>query len=161
MTESPRALPTGPKIEILDPIAWQDKPVPERRWLVPDMIPMRNVTMLSGDGGVGKSIVALELMAACALEKRWLGQQTRPCKVFGLFCEDDEGELHRRLADVARHYDAELGDLENLQLSSRVGPSCAWRRAPRHTGLHQQHGASACESGATPGSRGTSRLGRS
>ena len=63
------AVSTGPKIEILDPIVWQDQPVPERRWLVPDLIPMQNVTMLSGDGGVGKSIVALQLMVACALGK--------------------------------------------------------------------------------------------
>lgn len=122
MTRAPTTLiATGPKIEILDPITWQDHPIPERRWLVADMIPMLNVTMLSGDGGVGKTIVALQLMVACALGKLWLGRQTRPCKVFGLFAEDDEGELHRRLADIARHYDAELGDLENLQLCSRVG----------------------------------------
>ena len=121
MIEKPRALPTGPKIEIIDPITWQDRPVPERHWLVADLIPMRNVTMLSGDGGVGKSIVALQLMCACALGRPWLGQQAKPCKVFGLFCEDDEDELHRRLAEIARHYGAELGDLENLQLCSRVG----------------------------------------
>ncbi len=121
MTQAPKVLPTGPKIEILDPIAWQDRAIPERQWLVPDMIPMHNVTMLSGDGGVGKSVVVLQLMVACALGKRWLGQNTKPCKVFGLFAEDDEGELHRRLVDIARHYDADLGDLENLQLCSRVG----------------------------------------
>ena len=111
MTQKPKVLPTGPTIEILDPITWQDQPIPERRWLVADLIPMQNVTMLSGDGGVGKSIVALQLMVACAIEHRWLGQQTRPCKVFGLFCEDDADELHRRLGDIARHYDAEFGDL--------------------------------------------------
>ena len=133
MTQEPHTLkPTGPKIEIIDPIRWQDHPIPERRWLVADLIPMRNVTMLSGDGGVGKSIVALQLMVACALGKRWLGQQTKPCRAFGLFCEDDEGELHRRLVDICRHYDAELGDLENLQLCSRVGLENAmmeWRSA--------------------------------
>ena len=110
-----------PQIKVLDPTTLQDQPVPERRWLVADMLPMRNVTMLSGDGGIGKSIVALQLMAACALGRQWLGKQTRPCKAFGLFCEDDEDEVHRRLADIARHYDAELGDLENLQYTCRDG----------------------------------------
>jgi len=132
MTQESRVPPLGPKIEIIDPIRWQDHAIPERQWLVPDMIPMHNVTMLSGDGGVGKSIVALQLMVACALGRRWLGKQTRPCKTFGLFCEDDEDELHRRLADIARHYDAELGDLENLQLCSRVGlenSMMEWRSA--------------------------------
>ena len=132
MTQKPRALPIGPKIEIIDPITWQDHAIPERRWVVADMIPMQNVTMLSGDGGVGKSIVILQLMVACALGRQWLGRQTKPCKVFGLFAEDDEGELHRRLADIARHYGADLGDLENLQLCSRVGlenSMMEWRSA--------------------------------
>ena len=132
MTEKPRSLPTGPKIEIIDPIAWQDRPIPERRWLVDNMIPMHNVTMLSGDGGVGKSIVTLQLMVACALGRQWLGRQTKPCKVFGLFAEDDEHELHRRLADICRHHGADLGDLENLQLCSRVGlenSMMEWRSA--------------------------------
>ena len=44
-----------------------------------------------------------------------------PCKALGVFCEDDGDELHRRLHGVCQHYDAEFGDLENLQLSSRVG----------------------------------------
>ena len=113
--------PLKPSLEILDPVAWQDRPIPERRWLVADMIPMQNVMMLSGDGGVGKSIVALQLLVACALGRQWLGRQTRPCKAFGLFCEDDADELHRRLEAICRHYDANLGDLENLQLCSRVG----------------------------------------
>ncbi len=71
MTAKPQVLQaTGPKIQILDPIRWQDHPIPERRWLVADLIPTHNVTTLSGDGGVGKSIVALQLMVACALERR-------------------------------------------------------------------------------------------
>ena len=154
MTQKPQALPTGPKIEILDPITWQDKPVPERRWLVADMIPLCNVTMLSGDGGVGKSIVALLLMVACALGRQWLGKQTKPCKVFGLFAEDDEDELHRRLGDIARHYDAELGDLEHLQVSSRVGlenSMMEWRsafEAGETTWLHAEIMNHALEFGA-------------
>ncbi|MCK0195756.1 bifunctional DNA primase/polymerase [Ancylobacter sp. 6x-1] len=33
-------------------------PVPERRWLVRDLIPARTVTLLGGDGGTGKSLLA-------------------------------------------------------------------------------------------------------
>ncbi len=32
------AVPLGPKIEILSPLTWQDQPIPERRWLVPDLL---------------------------------------------------------------------------------------------------------------------------
>ena len=145
MSKPDFARPTSiPRIEILDPITWQGHPAPERRWLVADLIPMQNVVMLSGDGGVGKSIVALQLLVACALGRQWLGKQTKPCKAFGLFCEEDEDELHRRAADMCRHYDADLGDLENLQLCSRVGLENSlmeWRsawEAGETTWLHAQ-----------------------
>ncbi len=108
-------------IPVIDPITWHNKPVPERKWLVPDLIPERNVTMLAGDGGQGKTLLAIQLLVACALGKPWLGIPARPCKVAGFFCEDDEDELHRRIADVLRYYDADFGDLENLTLISRAG----------------------------------------
>jgi RecA-family ATPase len=104
----------------IDPITWHDAPVPERRWIVPDLIPEGNVTMLGGDGGNGKTLLKLQLLAACALGKPWLGYTVRRCKVIGVFCEDDRDELHRRLADILRYYDASFGDLEDLTLVSRV-----------------------------------------
>ncbi len=72
-------------IEIIDPITWQDKPVPERRFVVPEMIPVHNVTKVSGDGGMGKSLLLMQLLVASALEKRWLGRPTLACRAFGLF----------------------------------------------------------------------------
>jgi AAA domain/RepB DNA-primase from phage plasmid len=42
----------------------EGKPVPEREWLVRDLIPAKNVTLLYGDGGTGKSLLALQLGAA-------------------------------------------------------------------------------------------------
>lgn len=107
----------------LDPLTLHDKPVPERRWIVPDIIPEANVTMLGGDGGLGKSLLALQLLVACAIGKPWLGYPARRCKAVGVFCEDDRDELHRRLADVLRHYGASFGDLEDLTLVSRAGDS--------------------------------------
>ncbi len=41
--------------------------IPERRWLVPDWIPQGQVTLLGGDGGVGKSLLAQQLMTSLAL----------------------------------------------------------------------------------------------
>ncbi len=108
-------------IKILDPIQWQDQPIPERRWLVRNLIPLDNVTLLAGDGGTGKSQIALQLMVACSLGKSWIGKPAMECKTFGFFCEDDQGELHRRISAICRYYDAELGDLENMMLCSRVG----------------------------------------
>jgi len=43
-----------------------DKPVPERQWAVAEWIPSRQVTLLSGDGGIGKSLLAMQLQPTFA-----------------------------------------------------------------------------------------------
>ena len=48
----------GRPLDVLDPLAWHDQPIPERPWLVKGLIPRRVVTMLGGDGGLGKSLLA-------------------------------------------------------------------------------------------------------
>ena len=111
----------GRPLEVLDPLHWHDQPVPERRWLVKGLIPLRNVTILSGDGGLGKSLLAMQLLTACATGNEWLNCETMNCRALGVFCEDDTDELHRRHADINRHYDIEFADLGDLNISSRVG----------------------------------------
>jgi AAA domain len=43
---------------------WHGTVVPEREWTVLNRVPAKNVTLMSGDGGVGKTILALHLCAA-------------------------------------------------------------------------------------------------
>ena len=101
---------------------WQGKVPPERRWIVDNIIPEGAVTMLSGHGASGKSIIALQLAIACALGRNWLGRTVRPCKALVMACEDEPDELHRRCDAILRHYGAEPVDLEDrLLISSRVG----------------------------------------
>lgn len=96
-------------------------PVPEREWLVPDLIPTRNVTLLYGDGGTGKSLLALQLAVAVALGKPWLGQPVTAGKAIFPSAEDEKPELHRRLAEIVRHEGSRLGDLTGLTLRSLAG----------------------------------------
>ena len=61
-------------------------------------------------------------MTALALGRDWLGLPVKPRKVFGLFCEDDEDELHRRQALINSHYECAFADLEmNMAWISMVG----------------------------------------
>lgn len=108
-------------LETIDPLAWAGAVVPERRWLVPDLLPESNVTLLAGDGATGKSTLALQLAVACALGKNWIGRTVRRCKALVVACEDDADELHRRLAAVVDHYGASFADLEDLAIVCRVG----------------------------------------
>ena len=109
------------RLKTLDLITLDGKPVPERRWMVRDWIPHGNVTMLAGDGGIGKSLLAMQLLTCAATGKDWLGRETMPCRAVGVFCEDDADELHRRQQAINEHYGLEYGDLENLLYVPRIG----------------------------------------
>ena len=49
---------------------WDEADAPPREWLIPDRIPHRAVTLLSGEGATGKSILALDLAVAVVMRAR-------------------------------------------------------------------------------------------
>lgn len=87
------------------------QPVPERRWIVPNWLPVRQVTLNYADGGIGKTLLAMQLMAATALQRPWCGLTVESCPSVGLFSEDDTTELHIRLDAIRRHYGVEFTDM--------------------------------------------------
>ncbi len=76
----------------------------ERQWLVADRIPMFNVTSLSGEGSVGKSILLLQLSAACVLGRDWIGTLPVIGPVLYFCAEEDADEIRRRLEAIALHF---------------------------------------------------------
>jgi RecA-family ATPase len=115
------AKPKPEPMVIVDPRTLEGKPVPERRWIVPGWLPFGYTTALYGDGGTGKTLLAQQLMTSCATGVPWLGMSTMPCPVFGLFCEDDEDELHRRQDAINAHCGINFSDLGNMRWVSGVG----------------------------------------
>lgn len=85
----------GSGIAVVRPETLAGEP-PERPWLVADWIPLRAVTMLSGDGGLGKSLLDMQLQTCCAEGRAWLGQFAKRCVSVGVYCEDEVDELRRR-----------------------------------------------------------------
>jgi hypothetical protein len=72
---------TAPKLHIVSASSFVGVDVPVRSWLARDLIPDRTVTMLSGDGGVGKSLLAIQLgVAVAAARNGWIGVLTLPLK---------------------------------------------------------------------------------
>lgn len=124
-------------LDLIKPALWQDKAIPERRWLVQDRIPMRQTTLLTGDGGLGKTLLALQLQTACTLGRDWIDLKAEPVKSIGFYCEEEPNELHRRLADILQHYDADFGDLENMRLVGRAGEDSFIASASRNGSLSQ------------------------
>lgn len=69
---------------------------PERLWAVDGMMPWLKATLLTGRGGVGKSLLA-QLMSTCtALGVPFLGMTTRQAASAYISWEDDAEELWRR-----------------------------------------------------------------
>ena len=113
------------ELTVLNPAAWDGQPVPGREFMVEGALPSRNVTMLNGDGGLGKTLLGLQLAVAVWRGDPWLGHlATTQGPVVGLFAEDERDELHRRLSDIVAHEGCRLADLGGLHLVSRVDQDC-------------------------------------
>jgi RecA-family ATPase len=95
--------------------------VPTRDWVVPDLIPDKTVTMLSGDGGTGKSLLAQQLAVAAVLGKDWLGNAVKQGPVLVISAEDDAEELHRRFAAILAHNEATFQQMDGLVFRSLAG----------------------------------------
>ena len=94
---------------------------PERKWTVQDWIPSGVVTGLYGDGGVGKTLLALQLQASTSLGRRWLGVEVENCTSIGVYCEDDQDELHRRRDDIADVMECDIEHLSGAIIWPRLG----------------------------------------
>lgn len=83
----------------LDLGEWAGREPDDRAFLVPGMIPYGCVTALYGDGGSGKTLLALWLMVSMASRSqvKWLDEVPLGWKSVGLFAEDDGDEIVRRL----------------------------------------------------------------
>lgn len=91
---------------------WSTREPPLREWAVQDRFPLRNVSLISGEGAVGKSILIMQLGVAHALGRDWLGTLPEPGPFLYLNAEDEEAELHRRFADIASHFGRPLAELQ-------------------------------------------------
>lgn len=119
--ERPRDEKAGEALEWTSAAALQDKTPAPRAWLVPDLIPERTVTLLSGDGGVGKSLLAMQLATAVASGGQWLGLCVERGPAIYMSAEDELDEMHRRLLDITKAESIGLADLPDLKLVDLAG----------------------------------------
>jgi RecA-family ATPase len=92
--------------------------------------------LFSGEGAVGKTLLALQLAAAHALGRDWIGMLPEPGPAIYFGAEDDVDELRRRVADIAAHYHVSVSDLiaGGLHLASFAGKN-AVLGATNHAGI--------------------------
>ena len=128
-TPAPETAPTGPEFIRASDLAL--RPVPPREWLVPDLVPGSTVTTISGDGGVGKSLLALQLAISTSLGLPWAGRHIETAPALMVTAEDDIDEVLRRITDIAALIDTdprEMGGLEVLSLAGLDALMSAWNR---------------------------------
>lgn len=104
------------RLHLIEAGCWIGREPKPRRFLdgKSRLLPMRNVTLLGGDGGTGKSLLALQLaLACCTAIPHWIGMEVMAAPVLYLSAEDDEAEIHRRVVEIC---EAEPGsDIEAIR----------------------------------------------
>ncbi|MFN3675608.1 MAG: AAA family ATPase [Sphingomonas pseudosanguinis] len=88
-------------LALIDVGSLAGKPVAEQRWVVRKLVPDRQVTLFTAQGGGGKSYISLLLAGCVSIGERAFGFATTRGPALYLTCEDDDDENHRRLIGVA------------------------------------------------------------
>lgn len=99
------------------------KTAPPREWLVENFITPGTTTALFGEGGIGKSMLALHMGLCMTQGKPFMGIRTKKARVFGVFCEDDKHELHRRMERMCAYEGINIADTRDMKVWSRDGKS--------------------------------------
>lgn len=87
-------------IHWIDPLEWEGREPPPREWVVEGLVPASEVTLLTGAGGVGKTLLAQQIATAVTQGLPIFGRETRKGRALLFLCEDDEHELNRRQRDI-------------------------------------------------------------
>lgn len=108
----PELIPTAP---LVSPPSWPKEPPPRVAWVAHNLIPRGDVSSLGGDGGSGKTMLALQLAAAMARGAQdWLGAVVDPGPVVFLSGEEPEDEIRRRVARIGARQGFDCNALADL-----------------------------------------------
>jgi RecA-family ATPase len=106
-----------PPATLITPALWPSEAPPPVNWLADHRIPRGDVTTLHGDGGAGKTDIAMHLAEGCARRAPyWLGHEITGGKVVIVSAEEPERELRRRIWLHGQRDGFTADDLTDLNL---------------------------------------------
>ena len=109
-------------IERVASLDWQALAVlspPPRQWVLRHWISMGTTTLLAGQAGIGKTLLAQTLSTALALRRDYIDDVPQARRVLFWAGEDDHDELWRRQLTICKPFDITLADLPDaLQIKS-------------------------------------------
>lgn len=121
-TQAPQAVSNRPAPRPIDWLALSTGVPPERRWAVKGWIGFGHVTLLVGQGAIGKTLLAQQIASSLALGLPFVDDVGEPLRVLMWACEDDHDEMWRRQVNIARYQEAALSAYaENLVIVPRYG----------------------------------------
>jgi RecA-family ATPase len=97
------------------PILARD-PEPQRNWIVEDVIPDETLTLLSGEGGIGKTTLAEQLAAAMRIDGDWLGMKVTQGPVVFVTSEDGRDDVNINLRAILKGEGKSLAHLPGLHI---------------------------------------------
>jgi hypothetical protein len=107
----------------IEPVcSWAARPAPAPRdFIWGQIIPASRVTSFLGDGGFGKTTVAVQIGVHVSIGRPLYGLDVAGGTVLGIFCEDDQAELDRRVRAACAGEGLELSELDRFIALSRDG----------------------------------------
>jgi RecA-family ATPase len=94
---------------------------PPREFLLEDSIPVGAAAGIFGDGGTGKTTIAITMAVAIERGIEVFGLKTSQAPVLGIFAEDDSDELKRRLKAVCASLGVQRDAVTGFHYQSRFG----------------------------------------
>jgi len=116
----------------------KERDIEPMEWLIGSMIPANTVTLLSGDGGTGKSLLALNLAISVASGGKlsWLNMKPQQGPALYIGAEDDVKEMHRRINDMIwTRPEISWDDIEELHLASLASRDALLASLDPRTGI--------------------------
>jgi len=108
--------------------SWTDRP-PEREFILPGWIIRGACGLLSGQEGVGKSLIAQQMATCAATGRQFLGMDIEHTKSMYITCEDPADELWRRQIDINKSLGIDMDDLMGnfmpVSLKGQIGNELA------------------------------------
>lgn len=89
--------------KVINLLDMKGKKAPERDWLIDEWLPRgyEAPTLFTGDGGTGKTLLAMQMAIALGSGTPWLGlTPKRRVRSILLMCEDGADEVHRRSESI-------------------------------------------------------------
>jgi RecA-family ATPase len=94
------------------------EPDPLVEWIVEDIIPIEHPTIVSGNGGTGKTTLIAQLMVAMQIDGDWLGLKVRQGRVLFVTSEEGRRDVNRMLRAILKAEGRSLVLCEGLEVIS-------------------------------------------